>query len=138
MSNVVWPMVISGFAMGFIFVPLTTMAMGTLPNEQMGNASGVYNLMRNTGGSIGIAAVTTFLSRGAQVHQAAMSAHITPYDPSFRQWAGRVGGAMGGAIGGSGGFIGGMPPPAGASEAPDPYWPGTVCPLISPALPVFV
>jgi DHA2 family multidrug resistance protein len=117
MSNVVWPMVISGFAMGFIFVPLTTMAMGTLPNEQMGNASGVYNLMRNTGGSIGIAAVTTFLSRGAQTHQAAMAAHLTPYDPSFQQWVGRVSGAMGGAIGGGGGFIGGMPPPQALASA---------------------
>jgi DHA2 family multidrug resistance protein len=71
--------------MGFIFVPLTTMAMGTLPNEQVGNASGVYNLMRNTGGSIGIAAMTTMLARGAQTHQAAISSHLTPYDPAFQQ-----------------------------------------------------
>ncbi|MDT5296309.1 MAG: transporter, family, multidrug resistance protein [Acidobacteriota bacterium] len=85
MSNVVWPNIISGCAMGFIFVPLTTMAMGTLPNEQVGNASGVYNLMRNTGGSIGIAAMTTFLSRGAQTHQAAIATHLTPYDPAFQQ-----------------------------------------------------
>src|SRR5205807_453427 len=68
-SSIVWPNIISGFAMGFIFVPLTTMALGTLANEQMGNASGVFNLMRNTGGSVGIAIVTTFLSRGAQMHQ---------------------------------------------------------------------
>jgi MFS transporter, DHA2 family, multidrug resistance protein len=108
MSNVVWPNIISGCAMGFIFVPLTTMAMGTLPNEQMGNASGVYNLMRNTGGSIGIAAVTTMLSRGAQAHQAAMSAHLTPYDPAFQQWLRQFGVAVG-AVGGAGGFIGGMP-----------------------------
>src|ERR1051326_2388334 len=58
-SNVTWPLVISGFAMGFIFVPLTTMTMGTLRNEQVGNAAGIYNLMRNTGGSAGIAAMTT-------------------------------------------------------------------------------
>jgi DHA2 family multidrug resistance protein len=85
MSNVVWPNIVSGCAMGFIFVPLTTMAMGTLPNEQLGNASGVYNLMRNTGGSIGIAAMTTMLARGAQTHQAAISSHLTPYDPAFQQ-----------------------------------------------------
>lgn len=84
-KNVTWPLIISGFAMGFIFVPLTTMTMGTLKNEQMGNASGIYNLMRNTGGSIGIAAMTTFLSRGAQTHQAVMSSHLTPYDPAFQQ-----------------------------------------------------
>jgi DHA2 family multidrug resistance protein len=83
-SSIVWPNIISGFAMGFIFVPLTTMALGTLANEQMGNASGVFNLMRNTGGSVGIAAVTTFLARGAQVHQAAMVSHLTPYDPAFQ------------------------------------------------------
>ena len=89
-SSIVWPNVISGFAMGFIFVPLTTMALGTLSNEQMGNASGVFNLMRNTGGSVGIAAVTTMLARGAQVHQAMMVAHLTPYDPAFQQRVGQL------------------------------------------------
>jgi DHA2 family multidrug resistance protein len=84
-SSIIWPNIISGFAMGFIFVPLTTMALGTLRNEQMGNASGVFNLMRNTGGSIGIAIVTTLLARGAQVHQAALVSHLTPYDPAFQE-----------------------------------------------------
>src|SRR5438445_3818504 len=84
-SSIVWPNIISGFAMGFVFVPLTTMALGTLSNEQMGNASGVFNLMRNTGGSVGIAAVTTLLARGAQVHQAAMVSHLSPYDPVFQE-----------------------------------------------------
>ncbi len=89
-SSIVWPNIISGFAMGFIFVPLTTMALGTLSNEQMGNASGVFNLMRNTGGSVGIAAVTTMLARGAQVHQAMMVSHLTPYDPAFQQRLGQL------------------------------------------------
>jgi DHA2 family multidrug resistance protein len=84
-KDVTWPLIISGFAMGFIFVPLTTMTMGTLRNEQMGNAAGIYNLMRNTGGSVGIALMTTFLSRGAQIHQATMVSHLTPYDPAFQQ-----------------------------------------------------
>lgn len=85
MGSIVWPGLISGFAMGFVFVPLTTIALGTLANDQMGNASGVFNLMRNTGGSVGIAAVTTMLARGVQVHQAAMVSHLTPYDPAFQQ-----------------------------------------------------
>ena len=84
-SSIIWPNIISGFAMVFIFVPLTTMALGTLSNEQMGNASGVFNLMRNTGGSVGIAVVTTMLARGAQAHQAMMVSHLTPYDPAFQQ-----------------------------------------------------
>jgi DHA2 family multidrug resistance protein len=85
MSSIVWPSIISGLAMGFVFVPLTTTAMGMLSNEQMGNASGVFNLMRNTGGSIGIAAVTTFLARGAQTHLAQMIPNLSPYNPVFQQ-----------------------------------------------------
>jgi len=98
-SSITWPNVISGFAMGFIFVPLTTMAMGTLPNEQMGNASGVFNLMRNTGGSIGIAAMTTMLARGSQIHQAALVHNINPYDPEFQQRVQQLGHALPGTGG---------------------------------------
>jgi DHA2 family multidrug resistance protein len=71
-----------------------TLALGTLANEQMGNASGVFNLMRNTGGSIGIALVTTMLARGAQLHQAAMVSHLTPYDPAVQQQVRQLGGSL--------------------------------------------
>ena len=101
-SSITWPNIISGFAMGFIFVPLTTMAMGTLANEQMGNASGVFNLMRNTGGSIGIAAMTTMLSRGGQIHQAALVHNINPYDPIVQQHVQEIARALPG--GGEAGF----------------------------------
>ena len=84
-NSIIFPIIISGFAMGFVFVPLTTLSMGTLSNEQLGNATGIYNLMRNAGGSIGIAAMTTFLARGAQQHLSPLVAHATPYDPAFQQ-----------------------------------------------------
>src|SRR4029079_514755 len=84
-TSITWPNIVSGFAMGFIFGPLTTMAMGTLSNEQMGNASGVFNLMRNTGGSLGIAAMTTMLSRGNQIHQAALVHNVNPYSPVLQE-----------------------------------------------------
>jgi DHA2 family multidrug resistance protein len=85
MASIVWPQVLSGLAIGFVFVPLTIMATGTLTNEQIGNATGIFNLMRNIGGSFGIAAVSTMLARSAQVHQAAMVQHLTPYDPAYQQ-----------------------------------------------------
>ena len=85
-SNVVWTSVLNGFATPLIFVPLTTTAMGTLRNDQMGNATGIFNLMRNTGASIGIAAMTTFLDRGTQSHQAALVHHLTPADPAYEHW----------------------------------------------------
>jgi DHA2 family multidrug resistance protein len=75
------------------------MAMGTLPNEQMGNASGVFNLMRNTGGSLGIAAMTTMLSRGSQIHQAALVHNVNPYDPEVQQRVQQLTHAMPGSVG---------------------------------------
>lgn len=95
-SSIVWPQIIAGLAMGFVFVPLTVMTTGTLSNEQIGNATGIFNLMRNVGGSFGIAAVTTMLARGAQVHQAAMVSHLTPYDTAFQQRVSELAGVLGG------------------------------------------
>src|SRR5262249_43077589 len=81
--SVIWPSVLNGIAISFIFVPLTTTTMGHLRQAQMGNATGIYNLMRNLGGSFGIAMVTTLLSRRAQVHQSLMVSHMTPFDPEY-------------------------------------------------------
>jgi MFS transporter, DHA2 family, multidrug resistance protein len=83
MWNVVAPSVLNGVALSFIFTPLTTAATGHLRQEQMGNATGIYNLMRNLGGSFGIALVSTLLVRRAQVHQALMVGHLTPFDPAY-------------------------------------------------------
>jgi MFS transporter, DHA2 family, multidrug resistance protein len=88
--NIIWPNIGNGFAMAFVFVPMTTLAMGTLKNEQMGNATGIYNLMRNLGGSVGIAMVTTFLARGAQTHQAALCGHLSECDPAFVERSAQV------------------------------------------------
>jgi DHA2 family multidrug resistance protein len=84
-ASVIWPSVLNGIAISFIFVPLTTATMSQLAQNQIGNASGFYNLMRNLGGSMGIAFVTTMLARGAQKHQALMVGHMTSTDPGFVQ-----------------------------------------------------
>ncbi len=84
-TSIIWPNFFMGFAAGMLFVALTTIAMGTLPNEMIGTATGLYNLMRGMGGSIGIAVVTTLLARHAQLHQSLIISHLTPYDPAFRE-----------------------------------------------------
>ena len=84
-SNIIWPSIVNGIAISFIFVPLTTTTMSQLSQQELGNASGLYNLMRNLGGSIGIAFVTTMLARGAQVHQALMVEHLSPTNPAYVQ-----------------------------------------------------
>ncbi len=81
MGAVAWPNFFNGFGGGFVFVPLTTLAMGRLRKQEMGNAAGIYNLVRNIGGSIGIAALTANQVRGAQIHQSYMGAHLTADSP---------------------------------------------------------
>jgi len=76
--SLLWPIILSGTAMGLIFVPLSTTAVGTLSNEEIGNASGLYNLLRNIGGSIGISLVDTFLARRQQVHRNDLSRYLSP------------------------------------------------------------
>jgi DHA2 family multidrug resistance protein len=82
MASVIVPNVLNGCAMGFVFVPLTTMSLSRLRKEEIGNASGIYNLMRNIGGSVGIATVMTLLVRGAQAHQNYLSANLTAGSPA--------------------------------------------------------
>jgi DHA2 family multidrug resistance protein len=77
------PYIFSGFCTALVFVPLTTTTMSMLRNAQMGNASGIYNLMRNIGGSIGVSLTATLVTRGEQAHQATLITHLTPYDAAF-------------------------------------------------------
>jgi MFS transporter, DHA2 family, multidrug resistance protein len=65
----IWAIILSGFATGSIFVPLATVSMAELRNEEIGNASGLYNLLRNIGGSIGISVVNTIVARHEQLHR---------------------------------------------------------------------
>lgn len=84
-AHFAWPNVLMGMSLGCIFVPLTTLAMGGLPQEQMGNASGIFNLMRNLGGGIGISIVTTLLARASQTHQNLLSANMAPSNPRLQE-----------------------------------------------------
>jgi DHA2 family multidrug resistance protein len=80
-----WAIILSGFGSGCVFVPLSTAAMARLPNEQIGNASGLYNLLRNIGGGIGISMINTMLSRHEQIHRADMVHNITSDNPILQQ-----------------------------------------------------
>ncbi len=79
----VWPRVFLGFGMGMTFIPLTTLTLSHIPKEQMTEATSLYNLLRNLGGSVGIAFTTTMLSRRAQFHQTRLVEHLSPLDPAY-------------------------------------------------------
>jgi DHA2 family multidrug resistance protein len=85
MSNIVPANILNGFGSGFIFVPLATLAVATLRNEEIGNGTGLQNLVRNIGGSIGLSLVATMLARSSQAHQAMMVGHMSPLNPLYQQ-----------------------------------------------------
>lgn len=83
--DVFWPQFIQGLSMGFVFVPLTTVTHDTIPKEQMGNATSLFNLMRNIGASIGIAMVTTITARHTQMNINVLGTSVTQSNPATQQ-----------------------------------------------------
>jgi MFS transporter, DHA2 family, multidrug resistance protein len=77
--NIFWPQILQGTAAGLIWVPLTTITMDPIPNEQMGNATSIFNLTRNLGASIGISTATTLLARRQQFHLNVLGARVNEY-----------------------------------------------------------
>jgi DHA2 family multidrug resistance protein len=103
--------VVQSAGLGFLFVPINTMAFATVPRPKMGSATGLINLARNIGGSSGIAIVTTILARRTQFHQARLVEHLTPFDPAYQRALAGIAHTMGGGPGGQGmaqGMIYGM------------------------------
>src|SRR5262245_43199019 len=85
-----WPRFLQGFAVGFIFVPMSTLTLATIRRDKLVNATAVYGMMRNIGGSVGIAIATTLLAQRSQVHQVTLVSHISVGDPEtharLAQW----------------------------------------------------
>jgi len=79
--NVFWPQFLQGLSLGLAFVPLTVLAMTSIPKEKMGNATGLFNMVRNIGGGIGISLVATMMTRMGQEHTNLLVANITPNSP---------------------------------------------------------
>jgi DHA2 family multidrug resistance protein len=83
--DAVYPRMVMGVGLAFLFVPLATVMVSFMPRPQIGSATGIFNLMRNIGGSVGIALVTTTLARREQFHQARLVEHVSPYTLHFQQ-----------------------------------------------------
>ena len=74
---------VQGAGLGFLFVPLTTVAFSTLSPTLRGEGTGLYNLSRNVGSSVGISVVTALLTSNTQVNHADIAAYVTPFNPGF-------------------------------------------------------
>ncbi|PYV96022.1 MAG: EmrB/QacA family drug resistance transporter [Acidobacteria bacterium] len=82
--TVVIARMIQAVGLAFLFVPINTAAYAYLPREKNNAASGLMNLARNIGGSVGISVVTTMLARRAQHHQVNLAGHLSPGNPRFQ------------------------------------------------------
>ena len=80
--DIFWPQFLQGASIGLVFVPLTVVTMAVIPKERMGNATGLFNMLRNIGGGVGISLVATMLTRLGQEHTNLLVANITPFSPS--------------------------------------------------------
>jgi DHA2 family multidrug resistance protein len=78
--DIFWPQLVQGIGMSLLFVPLTTVAMDPIPRERMGYATSLFNLMRNIGGSVGIAVTGTILQRQRQTTATLLGENISIYD----------------------------------------------------------
>jgi DHA2 family multidrug resistance protein len=92
--DIFWPQLIQGVGMSLLFVPLTTVSMDPIPRERMGNATSLFNLMRNIGGSVGIAVTGTMLSRNNQSTTSVLGANVTAYDPASQSMFAQMRGAF--------------------------------------------
>jgi DHA2 family multidrug resistance protein len=82
-SNAVWARCVLSAGLGFLFVPINTVAYNYIAKTETDYASGLINLARNLGGSAGISFVTTMLARRAQFHQSVLVSHVNETNPIY-------------------------------------------------------
>jgi DHA2 family multidrug resistance protein len=87
-----WPRFLQGIGLALTFVPLIALTMSRVSQEKMGNATGIFNLLRNLGGSFGIAVATTVLARREQFHQSRLVEHVTALSLPLQDWVQRAAG----------------------------------------------
>src|SRR2546427_613863 len=94
MADFFWPLIFRGVGLGLIFVPLTNLALADLPMSKIPNGTGLFNLMRQLGGSVGIALSATLLQRVAAIHRADLIANVTQYSEITRERVAAITGGL--------------------------------------------
>lgn len=92
--NIAIPNFFMGMGMGLSMVPIMNLSVDTLKNEQMTNATGIQNLLKNIGSAIGTSLVATMLTRFAQVHQYMLVGKMSELNPAFIERVQTTAGAL--------------------------------------------
>jgi DHA2 family multidrug resistance protein len=85
-NELILPMILQGFGMGLIFVPISTLAFTTLPKTIAAEAAGIYSLIRTFGSALGISILATYFSRDTQKNWALLRGNITPYSEALHHY----------------------------------------------------
>ncbi len=80
-----WPLIVRGMGMGMLFIPVTTMSLSTLRGKQIGQGAAFTGMMRQLGGSFGVAIITTFIARRNVYHRQSLVSHLDVNDPDVQQ-----------------------------------------------------
>jgi DHA2 family multidrug resistance protein len=81
-GDIFWPRVLQGFALGFLFVPMTTATLADVARDKMANATGIYTLVRQLGGGFGIAILQLVQQRSQSLHYAVLAAGVSAANPT--------------------------------------------------------
>ena len=84
-DNFFWILIIRGFGLGLLSVPISTMSLSTLQGRQIGEGASFSGMMRQLGGSFGVAIITTFVTRQNEAHRSNLVANLTPANPLVQQ-----------------------------------------------------
>lgn len=84
-SDFFWMLIVRGMGLGLLFIPITTLALSTLKGQQIGQGAAFTGMMRQLGGSFGIAVITTFIANETTKHTAYLSEHLYSFDTDVQQ-----------------------------------------------------
>jgi len=94
-GDLVGSMFVRSLSLAFVFIPITVVALSDLPPEKLGNATGLFNLTRELGGSIGTAWMGLLVDRGVHEHGAYLSEHVNAYNPIAQEQYNAIRGGLG-------------------------------------------
>ena len=84
-SDFFWPLIFRGVGLGLLFVPLTTLALSGLRGPAIAQGAGLTNMMRQLGGSFGVALITTYVTKRSWTHRSNLLRYVSEYDPAVRE-----------------------------------------------------
>jgi DHA2 family multidrug resistance protein len=86
-DQLIWPMIIQGCALGMLVLPTSIVTLGALKPQEVPNGAGLFNLMRQLGGSVGIAVAATLLDHWTQQTRGSLTEHVNPFNPAYQEQA---------------------------------------------------